>query len=53
MRIENKRFEHENDKLQYENAATAKYVDSVAQDATLTHKQKRDALFIIVTNRTR
>jgi hypothetical protein len=53
MRIENDKFDHENRKLEYENAATAKYVESVIQDSTLTHKQKRDALLIVVTSRTR
>jgi hypothetical protein len=53
MRIENDRFQNENNKQQYENAATAKYVESVIRDSTLTQKQIRDALSIVVTNRTK
>jgi hypothetical protein len=60
MKIENDKFEQENHKLaqetrklEYENAASAKYVDSVVHDSTLTRKQVRDALSIVFTDRTK
>ena len=53
MKIENDRFVNENNRVRSENLATEQYVEGVMRDPSLTQQQKRDALLIVVTNRTR